>query len=164
MQAVVVFAGASWVVLQVVDMMIERIGLPEWIFPAILILLVVGLLVVVATAWVQSRPSTTEAEIRGELPGDWEVAPRQAMRDLLGGHLPHLTWGRTALGGAILLASTIALGGIWMLITGRPRQLVNPVNRNDLRCHRRVPYAPPAAKASSCVSDVCCMTASDSCV
>ena len=52
-QAVAVFLGAAWVVLQVIDLLTERLGLPEWVFPTALVLLAVGLLVVLEPAWVQ---------------------------------------------------------------------------------------------------------------
>jgi hypothetical protein len=115
-QAVAVFLGASWVVLQVIDLLTERLGLPEWVFPTALVLLGVGLVVVLATAWVQSRPSTTAAEEAGELPTDWEVAPADAIASLRAGRLPHLTWGRAALGGVGSISLLIGFAGAYVLV------------------------------------------------
>jgi tetratricopeptide (TPR) repeat protein len=117
-QAVVVFLGASWVVLQVVDLLQERLGLPDWVFPFTLILLAVGFVVVLATAMVQSRASTTAAEEAGEVPSDWEVAPADALASLKAGRLPHLTWGRAVVGGVVSLSLLFGLAGAFVLVTG----------------------------------------------
>jgi tetratricopeptide (TPR) repeat protein len=117
-QAVAVFLGASWVVLQVVDLLTERLGLPAWVFPVALILLAIGFAVVLATAWVQSRPATTEAEATGELPSDWEVAPADALASLRAGRLPHLNWARVAVGGVVALSLLFGGAGAYVLATG----------------------------------------------
>jgi tetratricopeptide (TPR) repeat protein len=117
-QAVLVFLGASWVILQVVDVLQERLGLPDWVFPLTLILLAIGFVVVLATSWVQSRPSTTAAEEAGELPTDWEVAPADALASLRAGRIPHLTWGRAIVGGVVSLSLLFGFAGAYVLVTG----------------------------------------------
>lgn len=119
-QAVIVFLGASWVLLQVVDMLQDRLGLPEWTFSITLILLVIGFVVVLATAWVQSRPATTAGEEAGELPSDWEVAPSDAIASLKAGKLPHLNWARAILGGVVSLSLLFGVAGLFVLVTGTP--------------------------------------------
>lgn len=54
-QVLVLYLGASWVALQVVDLLKEHMGLPDWVFPGALALLAVGLPIILATALVQSR-------------------------------------------------------------------------------------------------------------
>lgn len=118
-QAVLIFIGASWVVLQVVDMLTERLGLPDWVFPVTLILLAAGLVVVLATAWVQSKAETTAAEEAGEIPTDWQVAPADVIASLKAGRLPHLTWGRAIVGGFVSLSLLLGVAGAYVLLTGR---------------------------------------------
>ena len=61
------YAAGSWVVLQVVDVLKENMGLPDWVFPFAFILLMIGLPVILTTAFVQKRmvtpagPSGTDA-------------------------------------------------------------------------------------------------------
>ena len=53
-QALAVFLGASVALLEGVDVLISRVGLPDGLFPLALVLLMIGLPVVVLTAWVQT--------------------------------------------------------------------------------------------------------------
>ena len=56
-QVLSVYMVAAWVALQVVEIITESAGLPDWAQPFALILLVIGLPVVLATAVVQEgRP------------------------------------------------------------------------------------------------------------
>ena len=41
-QVIVVYLGASWVILQVVDVLLGTLALPEWVGPLVVILLLVG--------------------------------------------------------------------------------------------------------------------------
>lgn len=52
-QTLAVFAASSWVVLQVIDVLIQQGVLPAWVFKGGLFLLLLGLPVVLATAFVQ---------------------------------------------------------------------------------------------------------------
>ena len=52
-QVLGIYVGVSWLVLQVVDVIIDNFGLPEWVAPFALVLLLIGLPVVLATAFVQ---------------------------------------------------------------------------------------------------------------
>ena len=54
-QVLAVYAAASWVVLQVVDIMKDNMGLPDWVFPFALLLLLIGLPIIIATAMVQGK-------------------------------------------------------------------------------------------------------------
>jgi tetratricopeptide (TPR) repeat protein/TolB-like protein len=117
-QVVAVYLGASWVVLQVADTLVDALALPQWVVPVALILLLVGMVVIVATAIVQSLPSTTEREAAGELPSDWELAPRDALTSIRAGRLPHLTWGRAIGGGAVMLSLLFGGAGMYVGLTG----------------------------------------------
>lgn len=117
-QIVLVYLGASWIVLQIADVLTGALSLPEWVLPVAVLLLLVGLVIILATAWVQSLPATTAAEEAGEVPGDWQVAPADVVASLRAGRLPHLTWGRTILGGVVSLSVLFGVAGIYVLLTG----------------------------------------------
>jgi tetratricopeptide (TPR) repeat protein len=119
-QVLLVYLGASWGVLQVADTLSGALALPDWVQPVAVILLLVGLVIIVATAWVQSLPATTAAEEAGERPTDWEIAPAQAVESLKRGRLPALTWGRAILGGVVALSMLFGGAGLWVMITGGP--------------------------------------------
>ena len=52
-----VYAAGSWVALQAVDLLADNIGLPSWVFTSGLILLILGLPIVGATAYLHGRGS-----------------------------------------------------------------------------------------------------------
>ena len=68
-QVLLVYLGASWGIVQVVDVLQGSLALPEWIAPVCVILLVIGLVIILATAWVQSHPLTGQREDSGAMPG-----------------------------------------------------------------------------------------------
>ncbi len=111
------YIGASWVVLQVVEVILGLISLPDWVVPGVIILLLIGFFMVVGTGWVQADPETTERELAGEVPGDWQLAPRDALTALASGRLPHLTWGRTFLVGAVALSLLFGVAGAYVVVT-----------------------------------------------
>jgi serine/threonine-protein kinase len=117
-QVLLVYLGASWVVLQLVDTLVGLLSLPDWVGPVAVLLLVIGLVVVLATAWIQALPSTKAAEEAGQVPTDWEVAPGEAVASLLSGRIPHLTWGRAILGGAVALSLLFGGAGLYVVATG----------------------------------------------
>ncbi len=117
-QALLVYLAASYAVLQLVETPKELLALPDWIGPVTVILVGIGLLVITATAWVQSLDSTTKAEEAGEVPTDWEIDAADALASLKAGRLPHLTWGRAILGGVVALSLTIGAAGAYVLVTG----------------------------------------------
>lgn len=122
-QVLVVYLGASWGVLQVADFLGSLLSLPSWILPVTFILLLVGLVVILATAWIQSLPSTTAKEEAGEIPTDWQIAPADVLASLKEGKLPHLTWGRAIMGGVMALSLLFGGAGLYVLVTGRPVSL-----------------------------------------
>lgn len=113
------YLGFSWLVLQVVDVIRDIVPLPAWLAPGALIVLGVGFLFVLATAWIQADPDITRREQAGELPGDWQVAPKEAIDTLLRGQLPHLTWGRTITAGGVALSVLFGLAGAYVLVSRR---------------------------------------------
>lgn len=116
-----VYLGAAWVVLEVADMLQEALALPAWIVPVAIVLLLVGLVVVGATAWVQANPATSRAEAAGEVPKDWELDLPDLARTLRRGRLPHLTWGRAVAGGVAAFLVLFGLAALLVPRMGGPR-------------------------------------------
>jgi tetratricopeptide (TPR) repeat protein len=115
-QVLALYAGASWVVLQVVDVVKQNLGLPDWVFPFALLLLLIGLPIIVATALVQSRPApaATGAAARSELDAALSTIPEPAVHHKL------LTWRNSLLGGglALVLLAIVTAGFMYMRNTG----------------------------------------------
>ncbi len=111
------YAAASWVVLQVVDVVKDNMGLPDWVFPFALLLLLVGLPIIVATAMVQGRraPETT---------GDGEAAPVAGEAPISlpepAAHHKLLTWKNALMGGglAFVLMTVVTAGFMYMRNNG----------------------------------------------
>lgn len=118
-QVLGIYLAGSWGALQVVETLTENLGLPEW-FPAFALgLLVIGLPVVIATAFVQVGVGSAPRE--GPVPGS---GAREAGPTASGGVAPPVqrlfTWRNALAGGAAasLLWGGIALG--WLLFGRGP--------------------------------------------
>ena len=117
-QVLLVYLGVSWVVIQIVSSLQDMLALPAWIGPVTLIILAVGLFVMLATAWVQSHP-TVDARARAEeVPSSWELDLADALRSVRSGRLPHLTWSRALIGGAVAFCLLFGTAGLYVLIRG----------------------------------------------
>ncbi|UCC83475.1 MAG: hypothetical protein JSW46_00650, partial [Gemmatimonadota bacterium] len=97
--------GASWLILEATDVFIDKLGLPAWFFPAAIIMLLIGLTVVVATAIVES---TVPAGAPERLP---EEHDRRAPTDRAHGPL----WSRAAFGFGAAVAVLVA-GAVTLVI------------------------------------------------
>ncbi len=89
-QVLLVYVGASWVVLEAADVMVSRLALPEWVYGAAIVLLLVGLPIVLATAFVQEGLSAAPRHDPTLIPGgklDADAGPRE-----VGGARRLLTW------------------------------------------------------------------------
>jgi serine/threonine-protein kinase len=114
-----VYLAASWAVLQATDLFIERFGVPTWVAPTALLLLLVGLVVLLATAWVQSHPHTPTRAGAEEVPQGWELDVGDFGRSLKSGKLPHLTWARAAVGGVFAFSLLFGVAGLYVVIKDR---------------------------------------------
>ena len=110
-QVLAVYIGASWVVLQVVDVVKDNMGLPDWVFPFAVVLLLIGLPVVLVTAMIQGRPAAPGFEPTGSTPSqtatqtDSELSPRRLF-----------TWRNALIGGAaaFVLLAAVTTGFMFM--------------------------------------------------
>ncbi len=107
-----IFVGGGWGVLQVLDLFIERGFVPEWVFEGALLALVLGLPVVLTTAFVQGgRRAAEAAEGERAEPSDAEHGLDVA---------DFFTWNRAILGGVLSFAllGVAASGYMVMRVTG----------------------------------------------
>ena len=114
-QVLAVYLGASWGVLQVVDVVTQNMGLPTWVFPFAFVLLLLGLPVLLATAIIQGKPAAAPvvasapvvtdsvAPIEAVTPADPTGAAPTAGPDLEAHHRM-FTWRNAVLGGLAALA------------------------------------------------------------
>jgi tetratricopeptide (TPR) repeat protein len=68
-QVLGIYLMGSWVVLQVVDQLVQSAGLPEWVPSLALVLLLIGLPMVLATAFIQEGMSGREEDEVVAIPG-----------------------------------------------------------------------------------------------
>ena len=118
-QVLGIYLAVSWIVLQVVDVIGNNVGLPDWVAPAALVILLLGLPIVVGTAFVQGGMTTKAPEPPSQSLADvGEVAPPPAPKP--SGRHRLFTW-RNALiggGGAFALLGLLTAGYLFMRTAG----------------------------------------------
>ncbi|MEK6255426.1 MAG: tetratricopeptide repeat protein, partial [Gemmatimonadales bacterium] len=110
-QVLAVYIGASWVVLQVVDVLKDNMGLPDWVFPFSVVLLLIGLPIMLVTAMIQGRPGAPAPEPRDSTPTS---VTSQGGSELSSRHL--FTWRNALIGGAaaFVLLTAVTTGFMFM--------------------------------------------------
>jgi TolB-like protein/thioredoxin-like negative regulator of GroEL len=122
------YAAGSWIVMQVVDVLTQNMGLPSWVFSFAVVLLVIGLPIVGATAYLSGLRSGTTSD------GSATTSDRGAPSRLF-------TW-RNAIGGgvgALALWGVVAAG--WMLFGPGSGARVTEAEAADLRSVAVLPFA-----------------------
>jgi tetratricopeptide (TPR) repeat protein/TolB-like protein len=114
-QVIAFYLGASWIILQVVDVLRESLALPDWVAPVAVILLMIGLVIIAATAMIQSavgagaRPaSTNEAAVLG---GDPPAAGSTSAARVF-------TWKRSIAGGVLAFLLLFIVAGMAVRLSG----------------------------------------------
>lgn len=114
-QVLGIYVVGAWMVYQVVLGLYEGLGLPDWVPAVTVLLFVIGLPIVLATAFVQEGMPLGSAPDPTLLPGlegtRMEEPPSPAPPAPLHGFL---TWRRAVLGGVIAFALLGATTGGWM--------------------------------------------------
>lgn len=115
-QVLAVYVTASWVVLQVVDVVKDNMGLPDWVFPFALLLLLIGLPIIVATAIVQGRhaarlEATAAEPVEGQQPSPAVSEP--------GAHHKLFTWRNALVGGGLALLLLVVVTSGFMVMRNR---------------------------------------------
>jgi tetratricopeptide (TPR) repeat protein len=130
-QVLGIYLAVSWIVLQVIDVLTNNFGLPDWVPPFALVLLLLGLPIVLATAFVQegigsqkraapelptdSDPDSAPSPAAASPAFDTAAEPRAA-----GARHRLFTWRRAMTGGvlAFALLGVVTLGWVAMRTFG----------------------------------------------
>jgi TolB-like protein len=114
-QVLGIYVVGAWVTFQGIESLVSGLGLPEWVPGLAVVLLMVGLPIVLATAFVQEGVGVGEAPAKAPEPSEAEGATTPA--DAGGLHLV-LTWRNVILGGVLVIGiAGIAAAG-WVLLGG----------------------------------------------
>lgn len=73
-RVLLVYLGGSFAALEAVDLLGDKMALPEWVFTGAIVLLLLGLPIVIATALIQAGPSDSLPPVAA-LGHDQRVAP-----------------------------------------------------------------------------------------
>jgi tetratricopeptide (TPR) repeat protein len=123
-QVLGIYLGTSWVVLQVVELLVENTGLPQWVMPFTMVLLLIGLPIILATAYLQkgtplsSSPGTAESEFEAPArPGTEDSGASEA--EPAGAHHFLFTWRNAILGGVFAFSLMFGIAGVYVLVRER---------------------------------------------
>jgi len=121
-QVLVLYMGASWGVLEVVDVLKDNMGLPDWVFPFAIVLLLIGLPIMLGTAAIQARAAAHRSRAI-DAPGpvdSQDPAPAASAGSVTqaGDLAPHhfFTWRKALIGGAasFVLLTAVTTGFMFM--------------------------------------------------
>lgn len=122
-QVLGLYLAVSWVVLQVVDVLADNVALPDWVFPISLVLLLLGLPVVLSTAFVQGGRGGAAGHGGGPLdtvekpamPSEGESLPRTSVPEApVPARSGFLTWRNVVVGGLAAFGLLGAGIGAWL--------------------------------------------------
>jgi eukaryotic-like serine/threonine-protein kinase len=115
-KALVVYAVAFLAVAIVARAAIVAIGLPDWVFPGALVVMALGLPVILFTAYVQYATRKVVTQTPTFTPGGTPSMAQGTMATIALKASPHMSWRRTAVGGAWAVAVfVLAIGGYMLL-------------------------------------------------
>jgi tetratricopeptide (TPR) repeat protein len=114
-RALVAYVLAFVAIVIVAKAAIVGIGLPDWVMPASIVLMILGLPVIAATAYTQRVARRTLASTPRTTPGG-SGAYRSTMETLALKASPHLSWGRAAAFGVYGLGGFVAVIGSFMAL------------------------------------------------
>jgi tetratricopeptide (TPR) repeat protein/tRNA A-37 threonylcarbamoyl transferase component Bud32 len=114
-RALMIWAAASFGVVIVARAAIIAIGLPDWVFPGAIIVMLLGLPMILFTGYVHRTTTAILTRTPTLTPGG-TTAPHGTMATLALKASPHVTWRRTTLGGIWAGVAFVALVGGYMLL------------------------------------------------
>lgn len=146
-QVVGIYLAGSWVAFEIVSTFTESLALPPWVPGFALVLLVVGLPVVIATAFVQEGPpGEKDVAVAGREPSEAgaDVAARSSLEDAGSGSTrvsderastglltSLLTWRHALLGGVVAFSLLFGIAGLYVLFQDGGDSLPLPEARAD---------------------------------
>ena len=109
-QVLGIYLAGSWISLQVVAQLADSVGFPDWVEPFALVLLVIGLPIVLATAFVQEGVAPDKAEAEEVI-----QAPVAAASGSTGSR-KLFTWRNALGGGALAFLFLVAVTIAWIIM------------------------------------------------
>jgi tRNA A-37 threonylcarbamoyl transferase component Bud32/tetratricopeptide (TPR) repeat protein len=109
-----IYIAVFVVVAVVAKAAIVGIGLPEWVLPGAMLVMALGLPVLLFTGYAQSVVRKVALSTPTLTPGGTQHSRTGTMAGIAVKASPHLTWRRTAIGGAFALGLFIAAIGVFM--------------------------------------------------
>ncbi|MGD8699944.1 MAG: hypothetical protein PVJ43_11670, partial [Gemmatimonadales bacterium] len=111
LRVLLVYLGGAFAVLEAVDLLSGKFGLPDWVFTGTLLTLLLGLPIVAATALIQARaPWTTEPSPADTTSSDGTVTGLRKLltwrHALLGGVFAFALWGMVVTGWLVLASGS----------------------------------------------------------
>jgi tetratricopeptide (TPR) repeat protein len=113
-RALVLYVLAVVVVLIVARAAVVTIGLPGWVVPGAVLVMLMGLPVILFTGYVQRVTRRAVTQTPTYTPGGSASMPMGTMATIAMKASPHLTWGRAAMGGAYAVGAFVLLVGAFM--------------------------------------------------
>jgi len=114
-RALIVYALAFVAVVIVAKAAIVGIGLPDWVMPAALVLMILGLPIIAATAYAQ-RVARRALLTTPRTAAGGSGVPQSTLATLALKASPHLSWGRTAAAGVYGFGGFVAIVGSFMAL------------------------------------------------
>jgi tetratricopeptide (TPR) repeat protein len=105
LQVLAIYLAASWLILEITDVFIDKLALPAWFFPAAIVLLLIGLTVVVTTALIEGATVVAPAAEPEAHPPEAPTEPR-----------PRSMWSRALLGAAAVAVLLFIAGSVLTLL------------------------------------------------
>ena len=107
LRVLLVYLGASFAVIEAVDILIDSVGLPDWVLPGAIVLLLLGLPIIVTTALVQAAPEAESARpsaVGGASEEAAEPQPAPTATEVAATVKQWLTWRKAIMGGVLAFA------------------------------------------------------------
>lgn len=122
-RVLLIYLGVSWPILGVAGTLQDVLLLPDWFSPATLVVLLIGLVVVLATAWIRSSPLLEK--LAGVVPESWVTGWHDVVGDLRVGRVPRVTWGRSLAAVFFVVWLVFGFGGAYVLVSGHGRAILS---------------------------------------
>ncbi len=145
-QVLAIYVGASWVVFQIVQTVTEGLGLPQWFPPFAALLLLIGLPIVLATAFVQDAIAPTSRQDPTLLPGNARsAAPSESFGSgREGGRVRRVfTWRNAIVSGVLAFALWGVVAAGWLFL----QESHAPAGERAIRSVAVLPFADLSAEA-----------------
>ena len=113
-QVLGIYLAGSWVALQVVEQLTEAAGLPDWVRPFSLVLLILGFPIVMATAFVQEGMTGRAVEPEPQRPA--EAGESRSVQHERETHHRLFTWRNAILGGVAAFVLLGILTGVYLFL------------------------------------------------